>query len=214
MARSPSSPVADKGIRRTPDEARALILDAAEARMASSGPAGLRLQDVAAQAGVSHPTILHHFGSRAGLVQALNQRTLADLKTVLLSAMQAVEASSEGVIGPVFEAYRNGLAQRLVWLIQAEAPFGEGGLPMFEEMVRQLHALRLELAAPGVPVHEADTRAIVHLTAVAAFGDAMLGARLRHAPSPADEVDGRKRFEAWFSTLLNGFVAGKAHPQG
>jgi AcrR family transcriptional regulator len=50
-----------KRIRRTPEEARRLILDAAEASMAIEGPAGLRLLTVAMQAGVSHPTILHHF---------------------------------------------------------------------------------------------------------------------------------------------------------
>jgi hypothetical protein len=50
---------AAKRIRRTPEEARRLILDAAEACMAKAGPAGLRLQEVAEAAGVSHPTILH-----------------------------------------------------------------------------------------------------------------------------------------------------------
>ena len=44
--------------------------------MAASGPAGLRLEAVAKAAGVSHPTILHHFGSREGLIHALNGKTV------------------------------------------------------------------------------------------------------------------------------------------
>ncbi len=78
-------PTGKKRIRRKPEDARALILDAAEKSMAAHGPAGIRLQDVAQQAGVSHPTILHHFGSREGLVRALNQRTLEDLKGALIA---------------------------------------------------------------------------------------------------------------------------------
>jgi AcrR family transcriptional regulator len=37
----------EKRVRRKPEEARALILDAAQASMAADGPAGIRLQDVA-----------------------------------------------------------------------------------------------------------------------------------------------------------------------
>jgi AcrR family transcriptional regulator len=82
-----------KRIRRTPEEARALILEAAEGTIAKTGPSGLRLQDVAKAAGVSHPTILHHFGSREGLVKALNLRTLEDLKAVLVAPAMARTAS-------------------------------------------------------------------------------------------------------------------------
>jgi len=76
-----------KRIRRTPEEARGLILDAAEACMAKAGPAGLRLQEVAEIAGVSHPTILHHFESREGLVRAVHLRSLAHLRDTLAEAM-------------------------------------------------------------------------------------------------------------------------------
>ena len=57
--------------RRTPEEARRLILEAAQALIVTTGPEGLRLQDIAAAAGISHPLILHHFGSREGLVRAM-----------------------------------------------------------------------------------------------------------------------------------------------
>ena len=70
-----------KRVRRTPDEARRLILDTAQAAIARTGPEGLRLHDIAAAAGVSHPLILHHFGNRAGLVRALTRVAVAELGT-------------------------------------------------------------------------------------------------------------------------------------
>jgi len=199
-----------KRIRRTPDEARRVILDAAEASMAADGPAGIRLQDVAAAAGVSHPTILHHFGNREGLILALNRRTLEDLKVVLISAMQAADGAGPSAVAAAFAAYRNGLAQRMIWLLQAQTEFGSAGLPLFDEMVGALHALRVSIAAPGVPVDEADTRAIVHLTTIAAFGDAILGPRLRRVSGAAEELSARQDFERWFSALINGFIGMKA----
>jgi AcrR family transcriptional regulator len=199
-----------KRIRRTPDEARRLILEAAEAGMADSGPAGLRLETVAKAAGVSHPTILHHFGSRDGLIQALNLRAVEQLRTVLIDVLGSSPGSSENAITPVFAAYRNGLAQRMVWLMQSGGfLMGPAGLPMLDEMVLALHALRERLAGPGAQVAIADTRAIIHLTTFAAFGDAILGKRLRRAQSDAEEIVERRWFENWFSEFLNAYMSRK-----
>ena len=57
------------------------------------GPAGIRLQEVAADVGLSHPTVLHHFGSREGLVEAVVARALDSLHAGLL---EAVRASPQG----------------------------------------------------------------------------------------------------------------------
>jgi AcrR family transcriptional regulator len=189
-------------VRRTPEEAQRLILDAAETSMASKGPAGIRLQDVARAAGVSHSNVLHHFVSRAGLIEALNRRTVEDLKSVLFEVMKAAHSSTEDIIGPAFAAYRNGLALRTLWVLQAPARRGARTLPVFEGIVEALHARLLSAASPGDNVDEAHTRAIVHLTTVAAFGDALIGTRLRGCSS-ADEPAARRRFEKWFAGLLD-----------
>ena len=196
-------------MRRTPEEARRVILDAAEAQMAKDGPAGIRLQDVAKAAGVSHPTILHHFGNRAGLIQALNQRTVEDLRTMLVSII-GNSSSSADAMGPTFAAYRGGLAQRMVWLVQTQTPAGVMGLPAFDAIVASLHAMRQKIAAPGVMVNESDTRALVHLTTIAAFGDALIGPRLRRAADETEEVAQRQRFESWFSALISGYIDAKS----
>ncbi len=192
-------------VRRAPDEARRHILDVAQASMAAKGPAGVRLQEVARRAGVSHSNVLHHFGSRAGLIQALNQRTVDDLKSVLLRVMEAARSSTEDFIGPAFAAYRNGLAQRTLWVLQSPAQRGTRSLPVFEEIVEALHAHRAGEAAPGSRLDKAHTRAMVHLTTIAAFGDALIGARLRQA-SATDEPAARQRFEKWFAALLESYT--------
>jgi AcrR family transcriptional regulator len=177
--------------------------------MAAGGPAGLRLETVAKAAGVSHPTILHHFGSREGLIQALNLKTIEHLKALLLNVMGAGPSSSDDAITSTFAAYRDGLAQRMVWLMQSQQPMGAVGLPAFDELVEALHVLRLRLAGPGARIDIADTRAIVHLTTITAFGDAILGKRLRRAPNDAEEIAGRQWFENWFSEFLNAYMSRK-----
>jgi AcrR family transcriptional regulator len=200
----------NKRIRRTPADARQLILEAAEAGMAASGPAGLRLETVAKTAGVSHPTILHHFGSREGLIQALNLKTIEHLKSVLLKMMGEGPSSSRDPITSIFAAYRDGLAQRMIWLMQSQAPMGQVGLPAFDELVEALHAMRLRMAAPDQKFDIADTRAIVHLTTITAFGDAILGKRLRRAQNPDEEIVQRAWFEDWFGEVLNIYMRRRA----
>src|SRR4029079_7786833 len=116
--------------------------------MTAEGPAGLRLQDVARAAGVSHPTILHHFGSREGLVRALNQRSLEALRNSVIARLASAQSGDDS-IKQTFAAYRDGLAQRMLWLIQSQTPKTPEGLRFFDEIVEALHALRLKFAVPG-----------------------------------------------------------------
>ncbi len=199
----------EKRVRRRPEEARALILDAAEKSMAADGPAGIRLQDVAKAAGVSHPTILHHFGSREGLVRALNLRTLEDLTRTVVDRMADAKSGDDG-IAHTFAAYRGGLARRMVWSIEAEPPPVAGQTPLFDNVVQSLHALRQSFARPGTEPDIADTRAVVHLVTVAALGDALIGARLRAGANRGqDERAQGAAFEKWFSDLITLFLRSK-----
>jgi AcrR family transcriptional regulator len=53
-----------------PRDNRAAILEAAARTIARRGVRGLRVEDVAAEAGVSAPLLYYHFESRSGLVRA------------------------------------------------------------------------------------------------------------------------------------------------
>lgn len=197
-----------KRIRRTPEDAQAHILDAAEAILArGGGPGALRLQDVAHQAGVSHPTILHHFGSREGLVRAINKRAFEKLTDTATDQMASARAGDEG-LKATFAAYRDGLAQRTIWLMQSKEPPPPERPKMFEKVVESFHQLRKRFAAPGFEPDLADTRAVLHLTTLAAFGDALLGPRLRNA-GPNEALQ-REAFERWYGELLDMYLWSKA----
>ncbi len=195
-----------KRIRRTPEDARALILHAAEKTVDRHGPAGLRLQDVAREAGVSHPTILHHFGSREGLMQALNTHAMERLTREVVEGMGSAENGKDGIVR-TFATYRNGVAERLVWLIQSGAMPPAQRFQLFEDVVRSLHAVRLTFARPGNEPDIIDTRHVVHLTTVAALGDALIGQRLRQAG--AQEEDARDAFETFLAGMIDSFLMAK-----
>ncbi len=201
-AKGPPPP---RRIRRRPEDARRLILDAAEATMGAEGPAALRLQDVAREAGVSHPTILHHFGSREGLVAALNARAVEALKSVVVTHMGP---GGEGVRA-TFAAYRDGLAQRILWLAQSGAPASPDSSASSEEIVAALQAERVKHAQPGTVPDIEETRAVVHLTAVAAFGDALIGARMRENKPGAKGDAGADGFATWFAEMIKTYLRAK-----
>ena len=60
-----------KRIRRTSTEARALALESARKLLLAKGPDAVTLQAVAADLGMTHTNLIHHFGSAGGLQTAL-----------------------------------------------------------------------------------------------------------------------------------------------
>jgi TetR/AcrR family transcriptional regulator, repressor for neighboring sulfatase len=191
-----------KRLRRTPEEARRLILETAQALVASTGPEGLRLQDIAAAAGISHPLILHHFGSREGLVRELTREAAAELRDKLLAAMGSSEHPVELLLDRVFDAFRNGLAQRLAWLATVEPGGGVDGTRMImRDIADKLHQRRIAAAPPGAITRD-DTDALIHLVATAAFGDALFGAQLRRSAGLPATSQTDRRFRLWLAGLI------------
>jgi TetR/AcrR family transcriptional regulator len=61
---------------RDPEAARSNIIDAAERLFAENGFAATSLRDISTASGVSHPLILHHFGSKEDLYLAVKRRAV------------------------------------------------------------------------------------------------------------------------------------------
>jgi TetR/AcrR family transcriptional regulator, repressor for neighboring sulfatase len=203
-----------KRVRRTAEDARRQILDAAEIRLAQTGPAGIRLQDVAADLGISHPVILHHFGSREGLIRALTDRAVVELRDKLMPALNAAEIQTESILGEVFNAFRGGLAQRLAWLaITGTDESREEHDRVTLEIVRLVHGMRVANAPPGVVINEEDTKSIVYLVTATAFGDAIFGAQLRKRAGLPEDAAASKAFQRWFAELLSLHLGGGARPE-
>ncbi len=105
-----------KRVRRSPEEARELILSTAADRLATIGLSGLNISGVAEAAGMSHATVIHHFGSTTAMRQAL----LSHMTTELLSDVRealARQDSPEQVLAGLFQKLATNNHGRLAaWL--------------------------------------------------------------------------------------------------
>lgn len=195
-----------KRIRRTAEEARREILDAAEQRLTEVGPDGLRLQDLAKDLGLSHPAILHHFGSRDALLEAVIERATEKLHGELLEALQKAEADEASTMD-VLEHLTNGLERsgqgRLIaWMLLSGR---ENRFPpeRLQVAARLLHARRTEARddCSAAPAFE-DTLFTAALVMLASFGAAVFGERVWEGLGDGDTEQNRQRFQRWFARLL------------
>ncbi len=79
-------------------ERRAEILEAFASCIRADGLAGSSMRRIAAEAGVSQPLLVHHFGSRAGLVEALVAHVLARYDAALDDAIETLAGGDEEVL--------------------------------------------------------------------------------------------------------------------
>jgi len=156
-------------------------LDAAEARLAAHGLEGLNIVDVAADAGMSHATLIHHFGNtddmRRALVHRMTDRLVRDMIEVLRSN---TSFDTESLMRDLFSALsRGGHAKLLAWLAVGEAGLSSSAAPSaeveqgFQELIPVL-ASRL----PGSAHNERTARQLVFLVASAAIGYGISGRAL------------------------------------
>jgi AcrR family transcriptional regulator len=199
--------------RRTPEEARRLILDATLGLLARLGPDAFGLKEVAREAGVSHALVTHYFGTFDALIEA----AFADHTTRSRSALLERVASQAGK-GPAS------------WIAEAAAHLGDpvyGRLALWamlsgraeqadffprreRGLERVADAIVASLAADGTrpPREDVEFAMLLVLSALmgyAAAGRALWGS-LGHAPS-------RER-DAWFQSRLADVLAELAASEG
>lgn len=178
--------------RRTAQAARDEILAIAGEALAAEGPAAVSLDGVARAVGVSRQAVLHHFGSREGLLRAVVERAW----TGLFADLGALgEASSIAALVDRIDdvARRRGNARIGAWLLLS----GEG-LPD-DVFVGALAGLpeKLRLADP-------EARAVLLMVGAALFGDAIFGGRLRQALGVPDDEASRAAFRAFLTQRAGG----------
>jgi AcrR family transcriptional regulator len=200
-------PAKPKPRRRLDAEAaRGLILDATEKRLVVVGPSGIRLQEVAADAGVSHPTVLHHFGSRDLLVKAVIERSLCAINATLIDAIgkstgepEQLEAIVENV-GAALE--RAGHARVILWLA-LEGHRVDGAEVRLSDVVEATHGLRLARKKHrGKKPSREDTARIVVLAALALVCGSVLGPTMLANAGLGDDPSVGLGFRSWLARLL------------
>ncbi len=193
--------------RRTPDEARRLILDTAEARLREGGPSALHLKEIARDAGISHPTILHHFESREGLVQALLTRGMDRLESALLAVVETAPPTQESVqaaTGRIFALMGDAGHARLLALraLESRGPGPGAEQPVLRRLTDVVHARRAAFQVRGEPPPAlADSEFLMWLTAAASLGDAIFGPFITRWIG-GDPTLERESFRARFGRLL------------
>ena len=146
-----------RGVERT----RARILDAVVALHAERLAADIALDDVAERAGVSVQTVLRHFGSRAGLVEAAvphaerevraeRRAPVGDLYRAVHAVVDHYEQRGDGVLLMLAQEAHEPLMARVT----------EQGRRVHREWV-------VEVFAPYLPGPGAEREALVDLLAVA-----------------------------------------------
>ena len=209
--RKTSKPKSPKAIptprKRFPaSEARARILGAAERALEQVGPEQLRLTELAAELGISHQAILHHFGSREELVSAVLAQAIARINQRLADAMTGRSApSATNLLDMVADYYgTEGRARLLAWLVLSEtAPqlhADAQAVRPLQPLLELAHALRRKAA--GRRIELADTRFLCQLAALALLGEALFGRLVRLAFGDSGEAAASRDFRHRLARLL------------
>ena len=198
--------------RRTPEMARRAILDAAGRRLTQDGPDGLRLQSIAGDLGIAHSSILHHFGSREGLLEALSSDAFdaldRDLRTTLESPGNGDDRAAD-LLERVARTLRDqGHARLLAWqIISGRVPRGGGnGEPeasnrILARIAEVVHRVRLDFATEQqmAPPDLEDTRFFVLMMAYALFAEALAGDTLSASAGLDASDEAHHRFRRWLA---------------
>jgi AcrR family transcriptional regulator len=156
--------------------------------------------------GLSHPTVIHHFGSREGLVDAVASRAVQRLERDLLACFTELDQRTDPreltltTLDRVDDALRrHGHARLLAWLALTDLPGPKESL--LRDIALAIHAARKAEGAAGKATLE-DSLFRVLLVSAAMVGVGLLGAKyLPLVGLPSDEKV-HARFRRWFATLL------------
>ncbi len=189
----------------SPEAAREAILDAAQDTVVEVGPAGLRISAVAKRAGMAHPNIIHHFGSREGLLNALadrvGERATARITGAISDALDSDSSELVDAMAKVFStAYAGDEGKAAIWLHLSDAEADNGMKDNMSEIVDLSHQLRTRLE-PSVT--RENTSRIVLLVTLALVGEVVAGDAIKSALGYQHSgSNNRAQFKRWLAELL------------
>ena len=162
--------------RLSPEESRAVALEAARGLLLDRGPQAVTLKAVAAEIGRTHANLLHHFGSAAGL-QAELARSIADRVTGRIAKAVELarqhEADPREIVDLTFDAFdREGAGALAAWMILS------GNRDALDPILEALRSLvqQLSVAHEDHQVPESTLWLVL-----VALGDSLLGEPITRA---------------------------------
>ena len=198
-------PAKPSRVRRSPEDARAHILDAAEAVFARRLPDEVGLRDVAERARTSHGLVTHYFGTYDRLVEAVLVRRLDAARELAFARLADVTLAADDI--PLVSVLVDLLADRALMRLLAWAFLTGRGAPLLGrrgQLGRLVDAIAARLAARGAPVARARVEvttiaAVTIITGLGVAGDALAHLLDRDAPLGADvlRVELQRMFRAY-----------------
>lgn len=156
--------------RLTPEESRAVALEAARRLLIQYGPQAVTLKAVASEIGKTHANLLHHFGSAAGLQAALAKLITDRVCDGIAHAVRrsrAQEVDPMEIVNRAFDAFgKEGAGPLAAWMMLSD------NRDALNPILDALHQLMVRLRDGD------DERPAKHTTlwmVLLALGDALLG---------------------------------------
>jgi len=150
-------------MRRAPEDARRLIVDAAERLFGAAHPEALGLKAVARAAGVSHALITHYFGTYAGLVEAVLEKRQVALREAIVERLRAATGGpndASELLSIVFDALADPIQVRLwLWTLASERPSAADFFPLRHQGIK---AIAAEVATTLAAERKVAAATIVH----------------------------------------------------
>jgi len=175
--------VAQPRVRRPPDEARRLILDAAERLLAEGGVAAVQVRAIAARVDMTDAGVYHHFGTRAGLMEALLRHGGRKIRAGVAEVLDSWLTHGTH-LGELVEAlaafYRQSYGELAVAL--HAAGWRDDGSGMLDPVVEALHTAR----PAGTPIE--DTRLAVAALHQALATEPLYGPAFRRSAGVTNDV--------------------------
>src|SRR3954453_18077808 len=193
-------------------DSQARILEAARGEFAQRGFAA-RLQDIAERAGLTHPTLLYHFGSKERLYAAVIEEAMHDWAAMTDSLVAVAPVGFERVAALVragMEFFATHHDFVVIWRREAiegggrlEAAMAEHMRPFLE---RAVAFQRREIEAGRLRDHDpVELMQLVYGAVSTFFSDA--GFRARMTGEAPMFVEGRARFAAALTAMLRDALA-------
>ena len=188
--------------RRTAAEAKAEILAAAQDLLLKDGPDALRLELIARETGMTHPNILHHFGSMESLREALHRHVSLELRTDMLGLLEPDDDGQPDLavgLREVFQRIADPDKGRLLAWVVAE---GLDPWPPSTEYGMSGIADKLAMVIGIGEARRQDVNNVVFMAFMCMVGEAIAGASVRSRFRPESPVSSPDEFRDWMISGL------------
>jgi AcrR family transcriptional regulator len=161
--------------RRDPEEARRIILDAAERLFAREVPDRVGLKDVAREASVSHALVSHYFGSYEALVEETLARAMTRAREAVLAILFTEEQPPARLLEQLARTAEDPLLLRLLaWALLTgrtrSAEFLSARVQGLRRVADAMATRREAAGLPAVPRDDIEFMMMAGITMVLGFG--------------------------------------------